>query len=568
MMVLSVIIGFLSGLAAVIIKNAVHFIKNLLTAGFNVEFDNIMYIVYPIIGIFITVVFIKFILRQYVGDGVPSVLYAISKTKGLLKRHNMFSSMISSSITVGFGGSVGLEGPTVATGAAIGSNVARFLHLNYKQTVTLLAVASAGAMSAIFKSPIAAIVFAVEVIMLDLTVASLIPLLLASVTAALTSYFFLGLDVLYPLEIADKFKIQDTGPYILLGVVCGLSSLYFTKIYMYFQKLFSGINKWYIRLLVGGSLLGLLVFLFPSLYGEGFEATNACLQGDTSKLFDGSPFYDFKGNLSAVFILMLLVILMKVVATSLTFGAGGIGGIFAPTLFTGAHVGLMAALVLNYFGFNSISETNFALVGMAGLIAGVIHAPLTAIFLIAEITEGYELFMPLMITAVISFITIRFFEPNSVYTIQLAKRGELLTHHQDKNVLALLDYNKLVETNFNIVNVNASLGDLVKIIEDSNRNIFPVIDNKGTFYGHVILDHVRHHMFKPDIYDTTMVRDLMIIPKFTVSPADTVEEIAQKFHESGKYNLPVIEDEKYKGYISKANLFGAYRDKLREVSEH
>jgi len=568
MMVLSVIIGFLSGLAAVVIKNAVHFIKDLLTAGFNVEFDNIMYIIYPLIGILITVVFIKFILRQYVGDGVPSVLYAISKTKGVLKRHNMFSSMITSSITVGFGGSVGLEGPTVATGAAIGSNVSRFLGLSYKQTVTLLAVASAGAMSAIFKSPIAAIVFAVEVIMLDLTVASLIPLLLASVTAALTSYFFLGMDVLYPFEIADKFKIEDTVPYILLGVVCGLASLYFTKTYMYFQKFFSGINKWYIRLFIGGSLLGLLIFLFPALYGEGFEATNACLNGDTSKLFNESPFYDFKGNINAVFILLVVVILMKVTATSLTFGAGGIGGIFAPTLFTGAHVGLLLALVLNYFGITTISETNFALVGMAGLIAGVIHAPLTAIFLIAEITEGYELFMPLMITAVISFITIRFFTPNSVYTIQLAKRGELLTHHQDKNVLALLDFDTLVETNFNTVNDGATLGELVKVIEDSHRNIFPVVDEDGLFHGHVVLDHVRHHMFRPEIYDTTLVHDLMIVPQFTVSPSDTVEEIAQKFHESGKYNLPVIKDGKYLGYISKANLFGAYRDKLREVSEH
>ncbi len=567
-MVLSVIIGFLSGLAAVIIKNAVHFIKDLLTAGFNVEFDNIMYIFYPIIGIVITVIFIKFILRQYVGDGVPSVLYAISKTKAILKRHNMFSSMVSSSITVGFGGSVGLEGPTVATGAAIGSNVSRFLHLNYKQTVTLLAVASAAAMSAIFKSPIAAIIFAVEVIMLDLTVASLVPLLLASVTAALTSYFFHGMGVLYPFEIADKFRIQDTVPYILLGVVTGMASLYFTKIYMYFQKFFSGINKWYIRLVVGGSLLGFLIFLFPSLYGEGYEATNACLQGNTSKLFDRSPFYDFKDSISAVIILMVVVILMKVIATSLTFGAGGIGGIFAPTLFTGAHVGLLVALLVNYLGFGPISETNFALVGMAGLIAGVIHAPLTAIFLIAEITQGYELFMPLMITAVISFITIRFFEPNSVYTIQLAKRGELLTHHQDKNVLALLDFDKLVETNFNQVDINTSLGELVKVIEHSYRNIFPVIDKNGTFHGHVILDHVRHHMFRPEIYDTTMVSDLMIIPKFTVSGADTLEEIAQKFYESGKYNLPVIEDGKYMGYISKANLFGAYRDKLREVSEH
>jgi len=568
MMILSVIIGFLSGIGAVIIKNAVHLIKDWLTSGFNVEFDNILFIFYPIIGIILTVVFIKFILRQYVGDGVPSVLYAISKTKGIMKLHNVYSSLISSSLTVGFGGSVGLEGPTVATGAAIGSNLSKYFHLTYKQTITLLAVASAGAMSAIFKSPIAAIVFAVEVIMLDLTVASLIPLLLASVTGALTSYFFLGMDVLYPFEIAEQFKMKDISYYILLGVVTGFVSLYFTRIYMYFQNFFSGISKWYVRLVIGSTLLGVLIFLFPSLFGEGYDATNSCLHGKTTTLFDNSLFYAFKDNITAVFVLMIAIILLKVVATSLTFGAGGIGGIFAPTLFTGAHVGLLVALVINFTGLGTISETNFALVGMGGLIAGVIQAPLTAIFLIAEITEGYELFMPLMITAVISFITMRIFESNSVYTIQLAKRGELLTHHQDKNVLAMLDLNRLIETNFKTVDINASLGELVKVIENSNRNIFPVVDKEGNFYGHVVLDQVRHKMFRPEIYNTERVKDLMIVPDITVSPGDNVEEIAQKFHESGKYNLPVIENGKYKGYISKANLFGAYRDKLREVSEY
>lgn len=568
MMFLSVIIGFLSGLAAVVIKNSVHFIQGLLIAGFNPEYDNILYIFYPVIGIIITVLFIRFILRQYVGDGVPSVLYAISKGKGWLKRHNMFSSVISSSITVGFGGSVGLEGPTVATGAAIGSNLGKYLHLSYKQTVVLLAVASAGAMSAIFKSPIAAIVFAVEVIMLDLTVASLVPLLLASVTAALTSYFFLGMDVLYPIEMGDAFRMEDILLYVLLGVITGFASLYFTRVYVFFQNRFSTINAWYWRLVLGGISLGLLIFLFPSLYGEGYTATNSCLHGKTDTLFDNSLFYDLKENLSAIFILMVVVILLKVVATSLTFGAGGIGGIFAPTLFTGAHVGLLFALVYNQFGSGNISETNFALVGMGGLIAGVIQAPLTAIFLIAEITEGYGLFMPLMITAVISFMTIRIFTANSVYTIQLAKRGELMTHHQDKNVLSMMNVTKLIETNFKIVPYEATLKDLINVIEDSQRNIFPVVDDDGQFRGHVILDNVRHVMFKPDIYEGTLVKDLMNIPVYTISPDDTVEEVAQKFQLSGKYNMPVLRHGKYLGYISKANLFGEYRTKLKEVSDY
>lgn len=568
MMMLSVIIGFLSGLAAVIIKNAVHFIQHILTSGFNAEYDNILYIFYPVIGIIITVLFIKFILRQYVGDGVPSVLYAISKTKGILKKHNMFSSVISSSLTVGFGGSVGLEGPTVATGAAIGSNLAKALHLTYKQTVTLLAVASAGAMSAIFKSPIAAIVFAMEVIMLDLTVASLVPLLLASVTAALTSYFFLGMNVLYPFEIEQLFRMKDIWLYMILGVFAGLVSLYFTRIFIFFQKTFSGIDKWYWRLGLGGLLLGLLIFLFPSLFGEGYAATNSCLHGKTNTLFDNGLFYGFKDNLTAIFILMFVVMLMKVVATSLTFGAGGIGGIFAPTLFTGAHAGLFFALLYNQLSNDHISETNFALVGMAGLIAGVIHAPLTAVFLIAEITDGYGLFMPLMITAVISYMTIRIFTANSVYTIQLAKRGELMTHHQDKNVLAMIDITKLIETNFKTISYEATLRDLVNVIEGSQRNIFPVIDGDGQFRGHVILDNVRHVMFKPEIYDTTYVKDLMNVPVYRISPTDTVEEVAQKFQASGKYNMPLLNQGKYMGYISKANLFGQYRSKLKEVSDY
>jgi chloride channel protein, CIC family len=568
MMVLGVIIGFLSGLAAVVIKNAVHAIQGFLTSGFSVQYDNILYIFYPLIGIILTVLFIRFVLRQYVGDGVPSVLYAISKTKGLMKKHNIFSSVVSSSLTVGFGGSAGLEGPTVATGAAIGSNIGKFLHLNYKQTVTLLAVASAGAMSAIFKSPIAAIIFAVEVIMLDLTIASLIPLLLASVTAALTSYLFLGMDVLYPFEIKEIFKIEDTGLYLLLGVFSGLISLYFTKTYIYIQNFFSSINAWYWRLTFGGLSLGILIFLFPSLYGEGYTATNSCLHGDTITLFDNSLFYGLKDNFTAVFVLMIAVILLKVVATSFTFGAGGIGGIFAPTLFTGAHAGLLFALAYNYFGGDQVSATNFALVGMGGMIAGVVHAPLTAIFLIAEITQGYELFMPLMITSVISYMTIRIFTSNSVYTFQLAKRGELLTHHQDKNVLAMLDFSRLIETNFKVISYDATLRDLINVIEGSQRNIFPVVDKDGQFRGHVILDNVRHVMFKPGIYDTTKVKDLMNVPVYRISPGDKVEEIAQKFQASGKYNMPVIDKGKYIGYISKANLFGQYRSKLKEVSDY
>ncbi len=567
LLIISIIVGFSSGMAAVVIKNLVHLIKDLLTGHFHIQLDNFLYIAYPFIGIIITVIFIRYILRQYVGDGVPSVLYAISKNNAILKAHNMFSSVISSSLTVGFGGSVGLEGPTVATGGAIGSNIGRFLGLNYRQLAQLLAFASAGAMSAIFKSPIAAIVFAVEVIMLDLTMASLVPLLIASVTAALTSFMFLGMDVLYPFEITEAFRLKDLHFYVILGVLCGLISLYFTKIYLFFQNLFSKIGKWWLRLLIGGSMLGLLVFLFPSLYGEGYEATNACLHGETYTLFDSGPFYLMKNNSSAILVFMLVIILLKVIATSLTFGAGGIGGIFAPTLFTGAHTGLLFALTVNTLGIADLSTTNFSLVAMGGLIAGVIHAPLTGIFLIAEITGGYELFMPLMIVAVISYITIRIFTANSVYTIQLAKRGELLTHHKDKNVLTLMRIDKILETNFITINENAKLGNLVDVISESQRNIFPVIDDDNNFLGIVVLDNVRHIMFKPELYDTVDISSLMTVPVYIIDPKDSVEAIAQKFQDSGKYNMPVIEDGKYKGFISKANLLSEYRRMLKEFSD-
>jgi CIC family chloride channel protein len=362
--------------------------------------------------------------------------------------------------------------------------------------------------------------------------------------------------------------MKDTLVFALLGVFSGLISLYFTKTYLYFQNIFSKIGVWYWRLLFGAGTLGLLIFLFPSLYGEGYQATNAALLGQTDSLFDNSLFYGFHNNIIAIFILMFVIMLLKVVATSLTFGAGGIGGIFAPTLFTGAHAGLLFALIYNQVSNDPVSVTNFALVGMGGLIAGVIHAPLTAIFLIAEITEGYALFMPLMITAVTSYMTIRIFTANSVYTIQLAKRGELLTHHQDKNVLAMLDFSRLIETNFKVVSYEATLHDLVNIIEGSQRNIFPVVDSNGSFRGHVILDNVRHVMFKPEIYDTTLVKDLMNVPVYRISPNDTVEAVAQKFQASGKYNMPVIDQGKYLGYISKANLFGQYRSKLKEVSDY
>lgn len=567
MIFLSVLIGVVVGFAAVIIKNSVHFIQSLLTNDFSSQYHNYLYFAYPAIGILLVIIFTKYILRRNVGHGIPTTLYAISRDNGQIRRHNMFSSIIASAFTVGFGGSVGLEGPTVATGAAWGSNIGRFFRLNYRQVLLLLACAGAGAMSAIFKAPIAAIVFVLEVIMLDLTLASLLPLLFASVSAVITSYLFLGMDVLYPVEISDKFIINDIPYFILLGVLAGLVSVYFTRIYKILQGWFDKQKSSYYKWIVGALTLGILIFLFPSLYGEGYEAINACLHGENHHLFNNSLFYELKDNILWVFVIFMLVILFKAVATSVTFGAGGVGGIFAPTLFIGANTGLLFAQILDYLGFKDLSYTNFALVGMGGLIAGVLHAPLTAIFLIAEITGGYGLIMPLMIGASISFATIRIFEKYSVYTYQLARRGELFTHDKDKVVLSILKVTKLIETDFLTISVNASLGDLVKVIARSKRNIVPVIDEEKKLLGIVFINDVREIMFNRDLYDTVMVSELMFMPSPIVSPDESMEDVARKFQTSNHYNLPVVDNEKYIGFVSRANVFSAYRDLLKKFSE-
>ncbi|MCD4769024.1 MAG: chloride channel protein, partial [Bacteroidales bacterium] len=513
-LILSAVIGFAAGIAAVTIKNLVHLIQVLLRNGFNLQNYNFFYLVLPIIGILATVLFTRYLLRQRVGHGIPGVLYAISKSNGKIKPHNIFSSVITSALTVGFGGSVGLEGPTVATGAAIGSNLGRYLRLSYKQILIMLGCASAGAMAAIFKAPIAAIIFALEVIMLNLTMSSLVPLLISSVTAALTSYLFLGQNVLYSFTLKEEFILGDVPFYLLLGLFTGLVSVYFTRMYIYVADKFSLIKGWAKRLLAGGLLLGLMIFLFPALFGEGYDGINNALNGDYNYLFEGSLFVSLRNNIITVALVITSLILFKVIATSVTFSSGGVGGIFAPTLFMGAHTGLLFAIVLNLFGFD-LEPSSFVLVAMAGMIAGVIHAPLTAIFLIAEITGGYGLFMPLMITSTISYATMRIFLKNSVYTYQLANRGELITHDKDKAALSLMDVEKLIEKNFNTIHPDATLGDLVEVISKSVRNVFPVVDNENNFLGVVWVNDIRHIVFKPELYETTYVRDIMFMPSPT-----------------------------------------------------
>lgn len=567
MVILSIVVGFIVGMLAVLMKNLVFGIQRLLTGGFSIDYSNYKYVLFPAIGIFLTVIFVKYILRKPVRDGIPNVLYAMSKKHGILDAHNTFSSIITASLTVGFGGSVGLEGPTVVTGSAWGSNIGKLLGLNHKQIIAIIGFSAAAAMSAIFKAPIAAIVFALEVILFDMTMTALVPLLLSSIVAALTSYAFLGQGILYPSVVDHIFKISDTPYYFGLGLFTALVSVYFIKFYVLTGKIFNKIKGWIPKFLVGAGILGGLIFLFPSLYGEGYEDVNMALSGKMDFLFNNSLFYDFKGQMHIALLLLFVMTMFKVVATSVTFRSGGVGGIFAPTLFIGTMVGLLFASVLNYFGIADLPLSSFAMAGMAGMLAGVVHAPLTAIFLIAEITGGYDLIFPIMIVATVSYGIAKFIIPKSIYTIQLTGRGDMITHHKDKAILTLMNIESLIERNFSTIDPEQTLGELINTIKESSRNIFPVVDKDNNFYGIIFMDQLRHIMFQTEMYDSTLVKNLMFMPSKVVEWEDDMETVAAKFQHSGKYNLVVLKDGKYIGFVSRANVFSQYRKLLKEFSD-
>jgi len=564
---LSILIGFTSGIVAVILKNMVHFIQVLLKSESVANYENYLYFIYPGIGIALTVLIVKYVLRQRVNHGIPATLYAISKKRSQMSGKSMYSSIITSIITVGFGGSVGLEGPTVGTSSAIGSNLARLARSNYKITTLMLGCGAAGAMSGIFNAPIAAIVFALEVIMLDLTASSLIPLLMASVSAALTSTFILGDEILFNVKVSETFTLADVPFYMLLGGLTGLVSVYFSKMYWSIENRFEAVKSVYKRMIIGSIILGLLIFFVPPLYGEGFGFIKLLLNGNITEVLNGTYLNIFTDNIWVIILFLVLVVLAKAIATSVTFGAGGVGGIFAPSLFLGSITGFVFAKVINLLDFVGLSERNFTLVGMAGLIAGVIHAPLTGLFLIAEITRGYELIIPLMITAGFAFMTSRYFNQHSLYTMQLAKRGELITHNKDKAVLTLMKLHTEVEKDFSTVSPDDNLGKLVKVVSKSKRNIFPVIDKEDGLVGVVLLDDVRQIMFDPQQYSKVLVEELMIDFPTSVSSIDSMDSVMRKFNNSGAWNLPVIDNGKYIGFVSKSKLFNAYRKVLQDFSD-
>lgn len=562
---LAILIGFISGLVAITIKNSVHFIKYLLTKSFFVDYEYVLYIFYPVVGILLAQWIIRKMVKQPVNHGIPNALHAISKKNALIRMHNLYSSVVMASITVGFGGSAGLEGPTVGTTSAWGANIGTLFKLPYKTRTLLIGCAAAGAMASLFNAPIAAIVFAIEVIMLDLTTASLIPLLLASATAAITSKFFLGGDILFHFDITEEVRFSHLPYYVGLGIFTGIACLYFYSSFNWITKVFDSMKRQRTKTIIAGSALGGLLFLLPPLYGEGYEAVNAIIEGRSYDILQNSLFEDYVGNIYVLLGFVLVLGLTKVIAATLTFRAGGIGGMFAPTLFMGAMFGFVYVRAVNLFGLAELPVTNFTLVAMAGMLAGTLHAPLMAIFLIAEITGGYELFVPLMITSSIAFVTVKQFKPHSIYTTQLARRGELITHDKDQAVLTLMRLHREIETDFTTVDPYNTLGDLVKTISESKRNLFPVVDEKNNLIGIVNLNEIRHIIFNQDLYQTTFVHDLMNDAHDFVSKEDNMDVVMRKFEQSGAWNLPVLDEAgHYVGFVSKSKLFSAYRNLLKD----
>ena len=564
---LSLIVGLLSALAAALLKYSIHYTHKILTERITSESGSYMYLAYPLIGMLLTFLFVRYIVRDNIGHGISRILYSISRKKSHLKAHNTWTSIVASTLTIGFGGSVGAEAPIVLTGSSIGSAIGRFFKLNYKNITLLIGCGAAGAISGIFKAPIAGIVFTLEILMLDLTISSIIPLLISSVTAATVAYFLMGDKVLFSFNVVGAFNISNIPWYLLLGIISGLIALYFSKMTLFLEGSYNKITNAYLKLILGGIVLGGLIYLFPPLYGEGYDTIMSLLQGNPDLVFNNSAFSQFSDNFLAIILFLSCLVLLKVVASSSTNGAGGVGGIFAPTLFIGGINGYLLAGILRKITSANLPDNRFVLVGMAGMMAGVMHAPLTAIFLIAEITGGYNLLIPLIITSTAAYITTRSFEKHSIYHVQLAESGDLITHDKNKAVLTRMNWKKEIETDLLKVKPTDTLGELVKIIARSKRNLFPVVDEYNILEGVVSLDDVREIMFQQELYDNTFMRDLMTIPPSYIDKKENIETVMDAFRKTDAWNLPVLDNGYYVGFISKSRIYATYRELLVEFSE-
>ena len=570
LLVLSLFVGIACGLASVLLKEAIEWIHHGLTSWFGPKVTfNYLYLIYPGIGMLIAMLFVRHVIKDNIGHGVTKVLLAVSKNESKIRPHNMWSSLLASSVTIGFGGSVGAEAPIVYTGAAIGSNMARYMGMSYKNMTILLGCGAAGAVAGIFKAPLAGVLFTLEILLFNISMSSILPLLLSTVSATVVSYLFLGDSLPFECTLAP-FEMHNIPFYVVLALFCAAFSVYFTRTTLWLEDRIKSIKNPYRRWAMSAVCLGLLIFLFPPLYGEGYEYVSVLLNGGQIDLDGRTVLSFFMDSNWTIPLFFLLILILKVFSMSFTNAGGGVGGTFGPTLFVGAIAGFVVARVINliFAGTGiSVPEQNFVLVGMAGLMAGVMQAPMTAIFLIAEISGGYELLIPLILTATISFGATRMVEQYSIYTKRIANRGELLTHDSDQAVLTLLKTGDLIESDFTTVRIDDTLGALVDAVSKSSRNIFPVIDSKKHFQGYVSLEDIRKDMFKKDLYDSLHVYNFMRSTPEYVYIDEKMDAVMAKFEKTGAWNLPVVDkDRTYLGFVSKSKIFSAYRDQLKQVS--
>ena len=562
-LLLSLSIGVTMALLAALLKFIIHHIESFVLM--HIEQRSYLYLVFPALGILLSLLFVRYIVRDDISHGVTKVLSSISQRKSRIKPHNTWSSLLASALTISFGGSVGAESPIVLTGAAIGSNFGRLFRLEQRNLMLLIGCGVAGALGGIFKAPITGLVFVIEVLLLDLTMASVLPLLVSSVSAAAVAYVLSGKENLFLFIQTDPYYIERIPLMILLGIVCGLISLYFSKTMFRIEGEFRKLKSQRTRYLISAAILSLLIFLFPPLYGEGYDSVNILLDGQYTQLLDGSIFEAFSSSYWVVFAFFLLTVLFKVFASVATNSGGGCGGLFAPTLFVGGLTGFLFSYLVNYFSSMRvfISPKNYILLGMAGLMAGVMHAPLTGVFLIAELSGGYNLFLPLMLVSLTSFATIRIFMPHSIYSLRLAEQGKLLTHQKDTAVLTLMNLENVLEHDFEVVHPEMTLGEMVKVISVSHRNSFPVVNASGILVGIVELDNVRNIMFRPELYERYQVRRIMVTPEVKIQSSMPMTEVMRLFDETKEWKMPVVDDEgRYLGFISKSAIFNNYREVL------
>ena len=571
MIILALIVGFFAAVAAFVLHWIINQIVYLLTSSFDRTGANWLYLVYPVVGIYLTSLFVRYIVKDNISHGITRILYAISSNRSRLKSHNCWSSVIASAITIGFGGSVGAEAPIVLTGSAIGSNLGKLFHMDRKMLMTLVGCGAAGAIAGIFKAPIAGLVFTLEVLMIDMTMSALLPILVSCVTATCFTYIFSGDAALFTFHLDSMWSVQRIPACVLLGITCGLVSLYFIRMMGACEDVFARFkDKPYVRLAIGGTVLSLLIFLFPALYGEGYSSINLLLNGrteaDWNQILDNSL---FAGQGAMLIPFIALVLLTKVIATSATNGGGGCGGTFAPSLFIGCFAGFLFSRLwnINQIGVY-VPEKNFALLGMAGVMSGVMHAPLTGVFLIAELTGGYTMFMPLMIVSVCAYLTIIIFEPHSIYGSRLARQGKLLTHHTDHAVLTLMNLDSVVERDYLSVTPDMELGQIVHKISRSHSTVLPVLDAAGMLLGEIDIMEIRNVVFRIELYHHFTASQLMTEPKARLSDATPMAEVMRAFDKTGANWLPVFDVEnRLMGYVSRQRIYTMYRKMVADMSE-